>query len=68
MNIKNENRWGGEGEYAPALAEALIRGKYERWTHLLACNIMMCQLYLTHAACTEGLGEGVVSEDTIRGA
>jgi hypothetical protein len=63
-------RDGVEKEYAPALAlaEELIRGKYERWTHLLACNVMMGQLYLTHAACAEGLGEGVVSEDTIRGA
>ena len=29
---------------------------------------MVGQLYLTHAACTESLGKGIVSEDTIGGA
>ena len=37
-------------------------------THLLARSVMMGQLYLSHAARAEGLGEGIVSENTICGA
>jgi len=50
------------------MTETLIREKYGGCTHLLARKIMMGQLYLSHAACAESLGEGIVSENTICGA
>jgi hypothetical protein len=37
-------------------------------THLLACNVMMSQLDLSHTTRAESLGEGVVAENTIGGA
>jgi hypothetical protein len=65
--FKTETKGREEGKYVPAMQERQQKDSGSSHTHLLACNVMMGQLDLSHTTRAESLGEGIVAENTIAG-